>query len=279
MDGRSPSRTAWGAANHRAAHQLLEHGSIFLDPAAVTIVDHPEAVIAEDARAHPQRTPMRLFIAARHRRGDEVVAAAVGRGTRQVVVLGAGLDTTAYRLVAPAGTRVLEVDHPATQQWKREQVARSGLEPRTELAHVGVDLEREPLLDALAAAGLDPRAGTVVLWLGVVPYLTRPAIGATLRAIGSLGGAEVVLDYSEPASAHSPQMRAWREARAARVAAVGEPWLSHYEPGEMHAVLEEAGLGVVRDDGAGGLIRGYLGLPPDPSRASGGHILHAATGG
>jgi methyltransferase (TIGR00027 family) len=145
VDGRGPSRTAWAAANHRAAHQVLEDGAIFRDPTAVTIVGMPEPAIADDARAHPDRTPMRLFVAARHARGDEVVTAALGRGTRQVVILGAGLDTTAYRLVTPQGTTVFEVDHPTTQHRKREQVAVVGLESATALTHVGVDFEHDIL--------------------------------------------------------------------------------------------------------------------------------------
>jgi methyltransferase (TIGR00027 family) len=245
----------------------------------VTIVGMPESVIAEDARAHPDRTPMRLFIAARHARGDEVVAAGLRRGTRQVVILGAGLDTTAYRLVAPQGTTVFEVDHPATQDWKREQVAAVGLEPATALTHVGVDFERDGLLDALVRAGLDRRAATVCLWLGVVPYLTGPGVEATLRAIASLHAAEVVFDYSEPPSARSGQAQACRQARARRVAALGEPWLSHFDPPQLHALLASAGLDVVRDDHAGDLVRDYLGLSRNPTRRSGGHVLHASTPG
>lgn len=89
-----PSRTAFGAAVHRAVHQDLEHGAVFRDPLAWQIlgVDRDATLADPEATARPR---LRLFIAARHRFAEDALAAAVGRGTRQVVVLGAGLDTFA----------------------------------------------------------------------------------------------------------------------------------------------------------------------------------------
>jgi Leucine carboxyl methyltransferase len=92
-----PSRTAGSAAVHRAAHQVLDEGRIFRDPLALTILGGAADVAVAEARQRPERTPMRIFIAVRHRVAEDALAAAVDRGTRQVVVLGAGLDTFAYR--------------------------------------------------------------------------------------------------------------------------------------------------------------------------------------
>ena len=122
MQTGQPSQTAQRAAAHRAAHQLLEHGRIFHDPLAVQILGESPGTIAREAAANPERRGMRLFIAARARFAESAVAAAVQRGVRQLVVLGAGLDTFAYRN-PHADLRVFEVDHPATQAWKRQRLA------------------------------------------------------------------------------------------------------------------------------------------------------------
>src|SRR5258708_39715471 len=112
-----PSLTARRAAAHRAVHQLVENGAVFADPLAVSLLGEPHEALVADCAANPERRAMRLFIAARHRFADEVIATAIVRGTRQVVVLGAGLDTTVYRN-PHADLRAFEVDHPATQSWK-----------------------------------------------------------------------------------------------------------------------------------------------------------------
>ncbi len=273
MDG-GPSRTAWAVANHRAAHQLLEAGRIFADPTAVAALGLPAEVVRADALAHPERRPMRLYIASRHRRADEVVAEALTRGTRQVLLLGAGLDTTAYRLEAPAGTTVFEVDHPATQSWKLGHLAATDLTPTVDLVHVPVDLEEDSLADALAGAGLAMDAPTVVLWLGVVPYLERSAVEATLRLLSGRPW-EVLLDYGPPASDRDPRGRAWLARRAAAVAAVGEPWVTFLEPAEVQALLGRHGLVVEREDPAPALVRAYLGLPDGPPVEGAGRVLHA----
>src|SRR5438477_1744758 len=98
MIEREPSRTAWMAATHRAAHQVLESGRIFADPLALPILGLDAETVARDALAHPERRGMRAFIAARSAFAEAALARAVEeRGLDQLVVLGAGLDTFAYR--------------------------------------------------------------------------------------------------------------------------------------------------------------------------------------
>ena len=159
-----PSRTAFGAAALRAAHQDDPH-PIFTDPLARQILGDEEL----PDRAWDQ-SRLRLFVAVRHRFAEDALAGAVARGTRQVVVLGAGLDTFAYRNPFP-DTQVFEVDHPATGAWKRERLAETGIAVPGNVTYVAVDFERDALGERLAAAGFDGARPAFFLWLGVVPYL------------------------------------------------------------------------------------------------------------
>ena len=177
-----PSRTAWGAAVHRAVHPVLDHPVLFDDPLAFPILgaDRDELLASV-----PPRSRLRMFIALRHRLAEQALAAAYDRGTRQCVVLGAGLDTIAYRN-DHADLRVFEVDHPATQAWKRERLAEAGIAEAA--TYVGVDFERDDLTARLVEDGFDATRPAVFVWLGVVPYLTRAAVAVTLRAIAASPG-------------------------------------------------------------------------------------------
>jgi methyltransferase (TIGR00027 family) len=268
------SLTAKGAATHRAVHQLLEDGAIFHDPLAVPILgEDPEAIVLE-AKENPERRPMRLFIAARSRIAEDRLAAAVARGLRQAVVLGAGLDTLALRNPHfEAGLKVFEVDHPKTQEWKRARIAEAGL-PADRSRFAPIDFERQDLFDALANAGFKRDAPAFFIWLGVVPYLTRPAIEGTLKALAR-APAEVVFDYSEPPEAFEGARRDYIEARMKRVAELGEPWLSFFRPAEMAALIDSAGFADFDDLGPYEIAL-YLGSPSPPAPgAPGGHVVHA----
>ena len=141
-----PSRTALAAATHRAAHQVLEQGRIFNDPLALRILGQDAETVAREAQEHPARTRMRLFIAVRTRFAEDALAAAVGRGVRQLVVLGAGLDTYAYRGPFRDRLRIFEVDHPATQIWKRQQLDAASISRPESLtfAPIGLNVRRSP---------------------------------------------------------------------------------------------------------------------------------------
>ncbi len=154
MQHGEPSRTARGAAAHRAAHQVLEGGAIFADPLALRILGEDAGSLAREALAHPERRGMRFFIVARSRFTEDAVAAASARGTTQLVVLGAGLDTFAYRSSLRDRLRIFEVDHPATQAWKRARLAEAAIAAPPTLTYAPVDFERQTLADGLAARGL-----------------------------------------------------------------------------------------------------------------------------
>lgn len=231
MQTGQPSRTAFAAAAHRAAHQLLENGRIFTDPLALRILGQDAETVIREANEHTARRKMRLFIAVRTRFAEDALAAALERGVRQVVVLGAGLDTCAYRRALPDGVRVFEVDHPATQAWKRECLVEAAIPIPKSLTFAPVDFERQTLAAGLLDAGFDAAQPTFFTWLGVVPYLTEEAIWSTLAFIAGLpGGAHVVFDYGDPPDSLSPEARLEFEATAARVEALGEAWLTHFVP-------------------------------------------------
>ena len=214
-----PSRTAFGAAVLRAVHPELDPPGVFEDPLAWPILGDRDKLL--EARAWPRSRCGSSGGPAPVRRGR--VAAAVARGCRQAVVLGARLDTFAYRHPHP-GLRVCEVDFPATGDWKRERLADAGIDVPASVTYVGVDFEREAFLDRLVASGLDVAHPTFFLWLGVVPYLSREATEATLRSVASIPGGEVVFDVPPPAGQVPLEARADRADLEARVAELGEPF-------------------------------------------------------
>jgi methyltransferase (TIGR00027 family) len=280
MQTGQPSRTALGAAGLRAAHQVLDGAAIFSDPLALRILgaDAGDLVREAQAEADPFRQRLRWFIAIRSRIAEDALAAAVQRGARQLVVLGAGLDTYAYRAPPSQDLRVFEVDHPATQAWKRDRLAEADIPLPASLTFVPIDFERETLADGLAAAGFDSTQQTFFTWLGVVPYLTDEAIFATLGFVAGLpGGAHVVFDYvNPPASVTEPGRRAAHEALAARVAAIGESIRNHFDSDALHVRLKALGFRDVEDSGWAEISARFF---PGRPVASGGsaHVLRAAT--
>ena len=188
-----PSQTARSAAAHRAIHQILEGGAIFKDPFASRILDERTAVSLNEMAADESLRPMRLFIAARSRFSEDALAACVARGVRQIVILGAGLDTFSLRNpFADAGVRVFEVDYPATQAWKRERLKEAGLALPASLTFVPIDFEQHSLAEGLAGAGFRSDCPAFFQWLGVVVYLSREAILVTLDVIASIPASAVV---------------------------------------------------------------------------------------
>lgn len=288
MDEREPSRTAFAAAAHRAAHQVFERGRIFADPLAQRLLGLDPDAVARDADGRPGARGMRFFIAARSAFAESALTDGVeARGVSQVVVLGAGLDTFAYRHTLGERLRVCEVDHPATQAWKRRRLAEVGIAAPASLVFAPVDFERDNLADSLAAAGFDPGRRTFFTWLGVVPYLSAAAVDDTLTFVAGVGGgAEVVFDYGEPPASLASELRARHDERAARVAALGEPFKSYFEPAALATTLRSLGFTHVEDRNIDALLERHLGpeMQPPPTddseqrRPRGGeHVVFAAT--
>jgi methyltransferase (TIGR00027 family) len=231
------SRTALRVAMRRASHQLLDRPLVLEDPFAIRIL--PADAAAEIGRdqereRHPFARALRAFMAVRSRFAEDEFAEAVARGVRQYVALGAGLDTFAWRNPhRESGVRIFEVDHPATQAWKRELIAKANL-PETGATYVPVDFERQALADCLCAAGFRTDIPAFFSWLGVVPYLTRDAFRNTLQFLGGLApGSGVVFDYALPREAVDEDRRAAFDELSARVAGIGEPFQLFFMPDEV----------------------------------------------
>jgi methyltransferase (TIGR00027 family) len=259
---------------------VLDRAAIFADPLALRILgaDADELVREAKAETDPFRQRLRWFVAIRSRIAEDALAAAIKRGARQLVVLGAGLDTYAYRTSHAQDLRIVEVDHPATQAWKRERLAEADIPLPASLTFVPVDFERETLAEGLAAAGFDVTQQTFFTWLGVVPYLTDEAIFATLGFIAGLsGGAHVVFDYVNPTtSVTEPARRAAHEALVARVAATGESIRNHFDSAALDVRLKALGFCDVEDFGWPEIAARFF---PGRVISSGGsaHVLRAST--
>ncbi|MGC2657542.1 MAG: class I SAM-dependent methyltransferase, partial [Bryobacteraceae bacterium] len=199
MKPNEPSRTALMIARQRAAHQVLDHGSILHDPFAMKILREDEKEVLQFAKGHPLANIGRLFTAARSRIAEDALSKAVEGEVRQIVILGAGLDTFALRNPHSAQQiRIFEVDHPATQAWKLERLAEAQIALPPCLTLVPVDFEQDDLGEKLVAAGFQQNSPTFFTWLGVVMYLSQEAIGRTLDYMSSIQNSEVVFDYMEP---------------------------------------------------------------------------------
>ncbi|HEV2485157.1 MAG TPA: class I SAM-dependent methyltransferase [Terracidiphilus sp.] len=277
MKPNEPSRTALMVARQRAAHQLLDHGSILDDAFAMKILREGEKEVLQFASGNPTASIGRLFTTARSRIAEDALSRALEKGVRQVVILGAGLDTFALRNPhAALEIRIYEVDHPATQAWKRERLAEAQIALPPWLVFVPVDFERDSVGEKLVAAGFQQDSPAFFTWLGVVPYLTEDAIGRTLDYISSIQNSEVVFDYMEPPDASSEELRQIEKERAEQLKKIDEHSASRFKQAGIAAILRSHGFCAVEDidfqeiasrfgHAVQGLAPGHLGV----------HVVHA----
>ncbi|MGA3048091.1 MAG: class I SAM-dependent methyltransferase [Terracidiphilus sp.] len=275
MKPNEPSRTALMIARQRAAHQVLDHGSILNDPFAMKILLEDEKGGLQSANKHPLASIGRLFTAARSRIAEDALSRAVEGGVRQIVILGAGLDTFALRN-PHGGLEIYEVDHPATQAWKRERLAEAEIALPPWLVFAPVDFERDDVGEKLVAAGFQQKEPAFFIWLGVVPYLTQEAIGSTLDYMALIQDSEVVFDYMEPPEAFSEELRQIEKARAEQLEKIGERADTRFEPAGIAAILRSRGFGDLEDIDFQEIVsrfgRGVQGLAPGHI---GVHVVHA----
>jgi len=278
MQPGQPSLTALGAARLRAAHQVLDNASILADPLALRILGDDIQVSLDHALAHTSGPRLRWFIAARSRMSEEALTEAVNHGATQLVVLGAGYDTLAYRTPLAGRLRIFEVDFPATQIRKRGLLAAAGIAVPDTLRYVAVDFERQTLAEALDAAGFVAARRSFFSWLGVVPYLTETAVFSTLGYIARFeGGSDVVFDYVNPAGSVAQAGRAAHQALAERVAAVGESLQSYFDTAPLCARLRATGFRHVDDIAPDAVAARFFPESERTAPARGGHIMHAST--
>ncbi len=191
-------------ANERAAHQMLDSPKIFEDPLALRIIGPEAESSLRLSLAQFQKPAERAFRAAvmvRNRYAEDELARSIQRGVRQYIILGAGLDTFAYRNPFPL-LRVFEVDHPATQASKRSCLEKAAIPIPSSVTYVSVDFERQMMADALRQSGLKSDELIFVSFIGVVRYLSRETVISVLTSIVSSmrAGSEVVFDFAPPPS-------------------------------------------------------------------------------
>ena len=213
----------------------------------------------------------------RSRYAEDRLAAAVARGVRQYVILGAGLDTFAFRNPhARLGLRVFEVDHPATQRFKRERVETAGIALPAETTFVPVNFETQTLPQQLLMAGFRFDQPAFFSLLGVVIYLTDAAVMETMRAVASCAaGSEIAFSCSVTDDLLTEGQLASRQNSMARLAALGEPWITFYDPSMLAAALLDQGFSTAEVLAPSDANRIYFADRMDGLRISSGHMMSA----
>lgn len=235
------------AAAARAAHLIVDDNPlIFADSLASVMLGERADELIGFHRAHgthPVLSSARAQVTCRSRYTEDSLVRGLRNGISQYVILGAGLDSFAWRSRLAAQVRVFEVDHPATQEWKRQvQPALSGA------ILVPVDFTSDALGERLAQAGFDFTAPALVSWLGVTMYLDQDAIEEVLSVIGSFApGSDLIVDYMLPAGLRDAAGNTYAELVGRASAEQGEPWLSCLRPAEMAALLRRYGFAAIRD--------------------------------
>lgn len=272
MKNAEGSLTSLGAAALRAVHQLLDgEPRLFSDPVILRWLS-PDQLDQIKSNAPYYREPVQLglrsHIVLRSRYAEDRLALAYARGIRQYLLLGAGLDTFAWRQPRGLeGLRIFEADHPATQAQKQQRLAQAGIEVPDNCEFVPVNFETESLEAALRRSSLDFGAPVFISWLGVMVYLSMEATDAIFRFVVTLpASTELVFTFSQK------RFLEQQHPTAARAAEVGEPWLTFLRPEELAwklCKLGYASLDFLQPEKAEALY--YTGRPsglPVPLRSS-----------
>jgi methyltransferase (TIGR00027 family) len=253
MEPDRSSHTAEFTAAMRADHLLHDTDPVLEDAWALQLLEPPLRASVEKGDYHAMLArsglrPTQGHIVLRARFADDALAAAVARGTRQLVVLAAGLDSSCLR--SDPRVRVIEVDHPASQRAKRERLAALGA-PTNGVEFLAVDFAREDLAAALARSSLDRTRPAFVTWIGVTMYLPVAVGLATLEQIraGVAAGSELVFDYPIPEALLDPDVREIARTKNAALARLAEPRITSYDPRDLARALAERGFALVEDVG------------------------------
>ncbi len=285
MEEGKPSVTAMRTAMMRAAHLLWDDPKIFEDTLALRLsgcesedalrsnLDRLDAEVARSTNpnfALNSRRSIRATVVMRSRYLEDEVDQAVGRAVSQYVILGAGLDSFGYRRTDLVKVlRVFEVDHPATQAWKRTRLQETGIELPPNLSLVPIDFEKQSFIDGLQRSGYRTDAPGVFSWIGVTMYLTPDAIFSTLRAIASLAaGTEIIFQYLVPKELVDEEAQRILAVIMADTAARGEPHQSFFEPAKLAERVRELGFVDVSDLGPDEVQARYFAGRTDGLRAS-----------
>ncbi|MHA6806127.1 class I SAM-dependent methyltransferase [Salinifilum ghardaiensis] len=212
------------------------------------------------SRADKRYTGLLAEIVLRHRHCDEVIAAELAGGCRQVVVLGAGYDTTALRNDFACGTVVHEVDKPDTQAEKIGILRRNGLRPKQSVRYVSCDFDAgDDLAERLLSSGFDPDGPCVVLWMGVTYYLSREGVLSTLAKLGrvSAPGSTLVLDYIDRSVVDGSHAHDGAQRGKELVASGGEPFTFGLDRADVDPFFTTGGFAVDQHHSVPGLLEIY----------------------
>jgi methyltransferase (TIGR00027 family) len=278
MDAVQPSRTAMGVAMARDAHRTHDAPPwVFDDPYALVLVGPAWDNCAPSVATwrEPVQRQNRASLALRSRYGEDRLLAGL---YRQYVIVGAGLDSFCWRRPdLLARLRVFEVDHPATQAWKRARIRELGLPIQHGHVFTPIDFETETLRRGLERAGFDWSQPTFLSWLGVTIYLTTEAIEATLRTVAACGsGSEIVLSYDVSDPFLDDFGREMVASEAAAVASVGEPYITKFSLRDVEALIERSGLEIAEHPTPEVLYARYFANRDDGLRPSTAERLIAA---
>ena len=278
---RRPSRSAILTAAVRALHREDPRPWVLDDTFAVLLAGDAGIAMLDLVRDRLSQNELMSFsrwVCVRSRLAEDLVERALAEGCRQYVILGAGLDSFAYRRTDLLDRLlVYEVDHPASQEWKRQRLERLAVELPENLVFAPVDFETQSLTDSLVTSGFDPGSRTVFSWIGVTMYLTMDAVRTTLRTLATCArGSQIVLTYNQPASALDDFSRGVTNALAAAVGETGEPFITFLTPDEARTLLTEEGFRDIQDYGAEEARRDYFQNRPDVAIAGAQRVLFGA---
>jgi methyltransferase (TIGR00027 family) len=249
MEASRPSGTAEGIAFMRALHLVVDDDpKIFADPLAEAFLSPEQATVLKttpQAFQTPEMRSLRAVFVVRQRYAEDELAKALARGVSQYVILGAGLDSFAYRRSDLRQTvHVYEVDHPATQQWKRQRLTELCIALPDNLTFIPIDFEVQTLAAGMAASAFKHHEPAFFSWLGVTQYLTTEAVLGTLRYVASSAapGSEIVFQIIRSPSSLSAEDQAVVTVASQRAAQHGEPWQSFFEPQALESQLRAMGF-------------------------------------
>jgi len=241
---RGPSQTAVLTALARDLYRQEQPPVVLDDYLASGLASEEGLALRRRLQAQVPRSHLLAFcrwVCVRSRYAEDLVDAAASRGVEQYVILGAGLDSFAYRDTdRHLSLRVFEVDHPASQAWKRRRLRTLGVEHPSNLVFAPVDFERETLHEGLEAAGFDFALPAVYSWIGVTMYLSLAAINATLTTIArNAPGTQLALTYNQPSTVLDDLSAKVTATFASIATELGEPFISLFVPDQITDLLRQ----------------------------------------
>jgi methyltransferase (TIGR00027 family) len=272
MRNHQPSRTAEYMALFRAV-ETTEHPSqrLFEDPFAVAFLSGTLKALAQIARLPVIGRIVRVFLdfgwpytrssgIVRTRLIDDMTRESLHGGIKQFLLLGAGFDSRAYRLDEATGARIFEVDHPATQKAKRERLKSHFGLPTQNVQFIEMDFEKDNVESKLKEAGFDDRIPSIVLWEGVVSYLSEPAVETNLALLSRLlaPNSRLILTY-----VHKGVLDGSENFRGSRrwkwwVRRSGEPFIFGFDSATLASALAHYGFEIRSDESTADAAKRYF---------------------